>query len=678
MQPSWTKHGRMTRIWTIDGVGEALWLFGKEGGFRDLRDTAASRWLLDLDIVRQQAHQHGLELSDAAKQIVEDALTSLDANRQRALRQWLQVDLSGHGRDLGHRRDLAGQAMVTRAKPNGISGRTWERAYEQQAVHLLARSIDALARRKSQGALLAVCPFTFDEQDDPTRYMALGFVDELVSRLSGLRDLSVLSPASLSDISDEALTPAEIVQRASADLALTGHLGIDGTHQVLAVQVVGPDGKERWAKTFDLAVTPLVEARATIARAVSSLLGLTLSAGDTARLSQTHPSDPYAYELFLRSSALSATNDPNDNQIALGLVDQALARDPSFADAHALRGYLLWRGYFSGWGAVRATLDHALAQVEEAIALDPLCVNARYTRIRILWDLGLNEEALAEGHKAIKDAPHATESLVCLARALHNAGVSDLALGLVDRVLAREPGHIGARKLRIWCLLMIGEYEHAKTDGLAYHNLHPTDANTAWAVANTLLALERYDEAVAVSSTALRHDPTDATHWLLLGHSNRLGGDAKAAARAWQDGAMMVAARTIETPTNLRARAWLANIYAQLGEREQALSHIKFVRTAEPKNAYLAYRVVGAYAGIGEPARALEELRTAIDNGFCSVLLIKCEERLGLAPLIGGELYKSRINKLQTIVAGVRQANQRLVADLAAQREEETDAARAE
>lgn len=647
----------MSKEWTLNGPGKELWEFGRDGGFRELKDGPGLRWLLGHQEVKNVARERGIDEVAAARQLLDSLLSELDSNRASALRKWLQIEVSGFGQDLGVRRTKAGAELKTTARKDGVSGRTWERRYEQPSIRMLAERLAESDHTTpdDEPIRLAVLPLQVDTDNTIHRFMAKGLSQELVSRLSQLEQFSVLSQLALDDLTSDSGKVDAVRERTGADIALMGNL--QDTQGLVSLEITLVDLRDEttlWSHTFNFAGSDAVNIEADIADRIAETLGFDLSGQEHSRLTSLSTTDPVAYELYLRAKGLSAENNADDNRVALGLVDQALGLDETFADAHALRGYLLWRDYFAGWGAVRDTLDLALTCVDEAIDLDSHCIDARYTRVRICWDLGRLEDALAEGRHALEDSPHLAESIICMARALNNAGLADLSLMLIRDVLLREPMNQTARKLLIWGLLMTADFEEAVSVGVAYHKLHPGDANTAWAVAGALLAVQDFDTAEHVCKEALEHDHTDATNWFMLGHIHAGAGNDAWAERVWRDGASFVSARVEEAPTNLRVRAWLANLYGCLGDGQGVREQVEFIKDREGDNAYLAYRLVGALATLGKVDDALRELKVAIDNGFFSVQLLRFEEYLSLACLQGGTLYESRVARLEDKVDNLR------------------------
>ena len=244
-----------------------------------------------------------------------------------------------------------------------------------------------------------------------------------------------------------------------------------------------------------------------------------------------HPNtgpDPISYQRFLRSISLLSTNREADLTSGLALLKSVVKASPDFADGHALYGYASWRQYFAGWDGGMHALRDARLQAKEALRLDETCTWARMTLIRVCWDLGQHEQAIAEGIRAVEDAPGHVEARLGLARALNNAGMADLALPLTEEVLAVDPSNVTAQKLRVWNLLMVRRLADAASRGSAYLRQHPDDSNTAWALTMAHALLGDPEDAASVADRGLRADQANFSLWLLLATSSSLRGTYRA------------------------------------------------------------------------------------------------------------------------------------------------------
>jgi tetratricopeptide (TPR) repeat protein len=403
------------------------------------------------------------------------------------------------------------------------------------------------------------------------------------------------------------------------------------------------------------------EAQTKLAESVTSVLGMNLTAGERRSLEAGHGTDPAAHELYLRGRGLVARNTEADIDIALTLLDEAIAIDDALAEAHAYKGYALWRRYFSGWPGRGDLLPEALDCVNAAIARNPDSIAARLTRIRICWDLGRHEDGVRDGARAAREAPDSSDAQLALARSLNNAGLADLALPITQQVLRRNPADVTARKLLIWNTFMSGNPGTALGQGRPFLRLHPSDANTAWAVGGAALALAEHATAREIVGRGLDADTGDATLWLLAGYVERDAGDEHAAVTAWDQGREAVSARLDPSPGNARLHAWLATILACLGEGREARSEIARALAHDGENAYLHYRAAGVFAELSDTTLAFEHLRHAIDGGFRSVQLLEFEERLALGALRDDRRFLRLRDTLRERVKALRERYSPLV-----------------
>ena len=363
--------------------------------------------------------------------------------------------------------------------------------------------------------------------------------------------------------------------------------------------------------------------------------------------SDTGP-DPASYEQFLRAIGLLATNKEADLTSGVALLRSVVKTSPDFADGHALYGYASWRRYFAGWDGGAGALAEARLHANEALHLDETCTWARMTLVRVLWDLGQHEQAVAEGIRAVADAPGHLEARLALARALHNAGMADLALPLTEEVLAVDPSNVTAQKLRVWNLLMTRRLPDAVAVGTAYLSNHPGDSNTAWALAMTHALRGDSKAAERVAEQGIRADHANFALWLLLGYVQLAAGDADGAGRTWSRGARAVLDRLGDDSTNYRALAYVANMRAALGQRDDASAMAESIEQADPYNGYLNYRLAHVFAELGDIERAVRLVECAVDCGFLSVQMLRCEEQVcALARLADEDRYRQAMRRLE-------------------------------
>jgi len=440
-----------------------------------------------------------------------------------------------------------------------------------------------------------------------------------------------------------------------ADIALIGKIRETEENNIhLNVHLIEVRSKVMiWSESYDFDRTEIGKASIEVATSVADALKLKLSAVEEAFLRKSRTVNAHAYELYFRGIGYVFTNQEKDLSIALSLFTKAIELDGKFADAHAFTAYALWRKYFSNWNASIKTLHDALQSVKKAKSLDPSSCIAKLAFIRICWDIGYAEEALKEGQEAIRDTPGSIDSQLAMARAYHNAGMADKALPLTRRVLELDPANPTAKKLLIWNYLMTKQLPESINTGTKYLRHNAGDTNTTWAVVMAYMCLGSFKEATMVALEALQRESSYAL-WLLVGYAYRANGDNAAAIEAWTEGVETTLVRLEGFEENYRTHAWLANLYAALGDRDKALQEIELVYSAEPNNNYLLYRLAHAYAELGMSNDAVKLLQSAIKHGFLSVQLMRCEEILALGKVIHTDEYQTIARDLEYYVDSLK------------------------
>ncbi|MGH8895829.1 MAG: tetratricopeptide repeat protein [Egibacteraceae bacterium] len=486
----------------------------------------------------------------------------------------------------------------------------------------------------TKGAVLVVPPFWYGCADE---VIASGFREELVTRLAKLLGVIVIEadpePAEGESAGTTGVSrPTTFVGYELRGVATGRELDL---RLVLDLRRMS-DGMLLWSASQPFSPGGLAAAEAGVSKAMAEALALLPPPGiePVKKPQHSHTDHASAYDFYLKGRGLLVTNAEPDFVTGLALLRMACKLAPDLADAHAWMGYALWRCYFAGWGADATTLQSALNSATYALELDHRCTAARMTLVRIYWDLGLHERGLAEGITAAHESPGCLDAALALSRALTNAGMAGLAFPITQRALCLDADNATAKKLLIWNHLLLRQHEEAIRAAQRYQQANGLDANTAWALTAALGWLGRIQEAEKVAQQALRFDSANFALWLLLGYARRLRGDTDGAQLAWRQGVATVTRRLATHQTNYRAMAWVANMQAGSGYRSEAIGALARIRIADPVNGYLHYRLAHVAAELGQTDEAILLLRTAIEAGFLSVQLMRCEQLCGLSRLV--------------------------------------------
>ena len=314
---------------------------------------------------------------------------------------------------------------------------------------------------------IAVLPFENLSDDRENTFFAEGVHDDILSSLARIADLKVISRTSVQQYRTGARNLREIGEALGVAHVLEGTVRRSGNRVRVNAQLINARTDAHvWAETFDRELTDLFAIQTELAESIVRALRANLSPSEMAGLSVPPTRDLQAYDLYIRARELfrwSGMGDPHENgEKALPLLEQALARDPSFAQAHYLvsrvHGELFWFGY-----------DKSAARIAKA-------KEAAETALRLRPDLGEGHLALAFYHYySRRDYEAAIRELTLAQRALPNESDVASALGVIER-----------RR---------GRWEEAILHLERARQLDPRNISALWNLFETLAFLRRYRDA---------------------------------------------------------------------------------------------------------------------------------------------------------------------------------------
>jgi len=265
-------------------------------------------------------------------------------------------------------------------------------------------NVAAVASVKSP-ASIAVLPFKNLTQDGRDEFLGVGLADNLIMRLSGLRDLAVRPTSSVLKLSG---TAEESAEKLRVDNLVEGTIQRVGDRLRISVQLIQTkDQKILWAKTFDEAGIDLIKTQDSIAGEVARSLFADLAIADSTAITKRETSDPKAYEAYLKGRFFWNKRTVEDLSRAVGYFDQATQIDPQFSLAYAglADAYQLLAEY-GGIDPIQA-ITKARAASGKALSLNEASAEAHsslgYTLAFFEWNF---RDAEAEFKRAIELNPN--------------------------------------------------------------------------------------------------------------------------------------------------------------------------------------------------------------------------------------------------------------------------------
>jgi adenylate cyclase len=325
---------------------------------------------------------------------------------------------------------------------------------------------------------IAVLPFQNMSGDPDQEYFVDGLVEDIITALSRDRGLFVSARNSSFTYKGRAVDIRQVGRELGVRYVLEGSVRKAGSRVRITGQLIEADsGTHIWADRFDGSLADIFELQDQVANKVASIISPEVEAAEMARATRK-VTDLQAYDFFLRAKAAYARMGARDLDEALGLAEQAVALDPSFARAHALVADIYNQRNANSISRDPAA-DAAAAEraAQKALALDRSDGSVLTTCGSVLmFSFGRRSEALVLFDAAIELDPNLSTAWVFRAMCRRSLGREAEAMQDFEHVLRldpRDPRRWVAQHALAWGHLMAGRYDDAVAGATTVLQLYP-------------------------------------------------------------------------------------------------------------------------------------------------------------------------------------------------------------
>jgi TolB-like protein/Tfp pilus assembly protein PilF len=260
--------------------------------------------------------------------------------------------------------------------------------------------------------IIAVLPFENLSEKKGNTYFADGVQDDLLTKLVKIADLKVISRTSVMSYRG-ARNTRQIGRALNVSHVLEGSVRRDADRIHLNVQLIDARSDTHvWAEEYDRDLNDIFAIQSEIARKVAEQLHAKISSSEKSAIERAPTDDIAAFDLYTRAKDLflAATNSNSGKEDLLDaadLLNQALARDPSYFEAYCQLGRIHDLLYILGHDHTPHRLGLAEAAINAALRLRPAAGEAHFARAVNLYSGYLNyDEALKELELARKSLPN--------------------------------------------------------------------------------------------------------------------------------------------------------------------------------------------------------------------------------------------------------------------------------
>ncbi|MDH5288305.1 MAG: adenylate/guanylate cyclase domain-containing protein [Betaproteobacteria bacterium] len=207
---------------------------------------------------------------------------------------------------------------------------------------------------RSERASIAVLPFSNLSGDADQDYFADGVVDDIITALSRFKWLRVIARNSTFAYKGRAVDVRQIARDLGVRYVLEGSVRKSGRRVRITGQLIdATTGDHVWADNFNGAFEDIFDLQDSITESVVGTMEPQLRKAEIERARRKRPENLDAYDLFLRALPHVYAMRPDDNRIALDLLEAASRLDPTYAPPLAFRAWCLEQRVVRRWPAAR-------------------------------------------------------------------------------------------------------------------------------------------------------------------------------------------------------------------------------------------------------------------------------------------------------------------------------------
>lgn len=365
---------------------------------------------------------------------------------------------------------------------------------------------------------------------------------------------------------------------------------ISGNRVILTARLIHAASQENlWADSYERDLRDVLSLQSQMARTIGNQIQAVLTPETVARLGDPSPVDPDAYQLTLEGRYYANQLNQEALERSLRYFDDAIARDPTYAPAHAGKAFA-YANLSSAYVPPREAMPRAKEAARRAIALDPDLAEAHtwlgFAHVAFDWDWSAGERELL---RALELNPNSAEAHLAYAGYFLSQGEIDEALVQVRRTQELDPlsimSYAGVNGSQ-WVLLMARRYDESIAEGRRALELEP---DFSWAHANLGLAL--------------------------VANGQFANGVAE----------LEEATRLEDSPL---LKAFLSYGYAEAGRGSDARQLLAEVEAISRERYICAYEIAVTHAALGDADAAFEWLAKALEDKADCIPLLKIDPRL--------------------------------------------------
>jgi adenylate cyclase len=433
---------------------------------------------------------------------------------------------------------------------------------------------------------IIVLPFVNMSNDPEQEYFSDGLTEELISKLSRLKNMRVVSRTTSMQYKGTTKDIKTIVRENGVHYIIEGSVRKYGSNLKIAAQFIdAKNDTHLWAETYRGTVEDIFDIQEQVSEKIIEALRIQLTREEQNVLLKRYTDNTEAYQHYLKGRFLWRKRNEDDLKSAIVHFEKALEKDSNYA--------LAWAGLADTYSVMgeytnisrRILFPKQMAAINKALEIDNRLGEAH---ISLAISLMLNEwdwiNAEKEFKLGIELSPNYATGHHWYAELLLFTGRTKETFREIALAVELEPVSLGILKDKGIFHYYVGQYEQALSMGLMVLELDNSFTPAYRLLSLTYLGMGMFDEAIAENQ-----------HW-----GERTGNKVK---------------------TDIA----LAEIYAVAGRKEEAEKIVTEVEAGKELSANDCRGIALVYVALGKNDVAIKWLEKSYENHEESLCSIKVD-----------------------------------------------------
>jgi DNA-binding winged helix-turn-helix (wHTH) protein/TolB-like protein/Flp pilus assembly protein TadD len=302
---------------------------------------------------------------------------------------------------------------------------------------------------------LAILPFRNLTADTDTDFLGYSLADAVVTKLSYVSEVTVRPSSAVEKYRNRDVDLQRVASELNVDAVLTGNFIRDGDDLRITCELVDINTKRMlWKSALDLKYKNLLTVQDDVAQHIVKGLELNLTPAEAGHLKADLPTDPLAYEYYLRGVDLYARSD---FPLAIQMLEKSAELNPKYAPTWANLGKAYSASASFKFGG-REQYRKAETAYQKALSIHPGHIETLIYMANMFTDTGRVEEAVPLLRETLRSNPSHAEAHWELGYAYRFAGALEESVRECERARQLDPG-VKLNSSMLNSYLYLGQYD---------------------------------------------------------------------------------------------------------------------------------------------------------------------------------------------------------------------------